>query len=77
MGGWFQRLFDKKHKEETRFATVLSRRVECTWVVTFRTECGEELELNVSEDQYRDLREGLTVQLTRKGNNLLSFVERS
>ena len=77
MGGWFQRLFDKKFKEETRFATVLSRRVECTWVVTFRTECGEELELNVSEDQYRDLREGLTVQLTRKGNILLSFVERS
>ena len=77
MGGWFQRLFDKKFKEETRFATVLSRRVECTWVVTFRTECGEELELNVSEDQYRDLREGLTVQLTRKGNTLLSFVERS
>ena len=77
MGGWFQRLFDKKCKEETRFATVLSRRVECTWVVTFRTECGEELELNVSEDQYRDLREGLSVQLTRKGNNLLSFVERS
>lgn len=77
MGGWFQRLFDKKYKEETLFATVLSRRVECTWVVTFRTECGEELELNVSEDQYRDLREGLTVQLTRKGNNLLSFVERS
>lgn len=77
MGGWFQRLFEKKYKEETLFATVLSRRVECTWVVTFRTECGEELELNVSEDQYRDLREGLTVQLTRKGNNLLSFVERS
>ena len=77
MGGWFQRLFDKKFKEETRFATVLSRRVECTWVVTFRTECGEELELNVSEDLYRDLREGLTVQLTRKGNTLLSFVERS
>ena len=77
MGGWFQRLFDKKFKEETRVATVLSRRVECTWVVTFRTECGEALELNVSEDQYRDLREGLTVQLTRKGNTLLSFVERS
>lgn len=77
MGGWFQRLFDRKYKEETLFATVLSRRVECTWVVTFRTDCGEELELNVSEDQYRDLREGLTVQLTWKGNNLLSFVERS
>ena len=77
MGGWFQRLFDRKYKEETLLATVISRRMECTWVVTFRTECGEELELNVSEDQYRDLREGLTVQLTRKGNNLLSFVERS
>lgn len=77
MGGWFQRLFDRKYKEETLPATVISRRMECTWVVTFRTECGEELELNVSEDQYRDLREGLTVQLTRKGNSLLSFAERS
>jgi len=77
LGGWFQRLFDRKYKEETLFATVLSRRMECTWVVTFRTECDEELELNVSEDQYRDLREGLSIQLTRKGNNLLSFVERS
>lgn len=77
MGGWFQRLYDRKHKEETLLATVISRRVECTRVVTFRTDCGAELELNVSEDQYRELREGLSVQLTRKGNNLLSFGERS
>ena len=75
MGSWFQRLFDKR-QEETFPATVLSRRTECSRVVVFRTDCGEELVLNVSEDQYRDLREGLRVQLTRKGNILLSYTER-
>lgn len=72
MGGWFQRIFDKR-QEETLSATVSSRRVECAWVVTFRTDCGGELELSVSEQQYRDLKEGTHVQLTRKGNVLLSF----
>ena len=52
---------------------MLSRRVECTRVVVFRSDCGEELELNVSENQYRDLREGLAVTLTKKGNVLISF----
>lgn len=72
MGSWFQRLFDKR-QEVTLNATVLSRRVECTRVAVFRSDCGEELELNVSEDQYRDLREGLAVTLTKKGNVLISF----
>ena len=72
MGSWFQRLFDKR-QEETFCATVLSRRVECSWLVVFQTEYGEELTLNVSESQYRDLKEGLQVQLTKKGNILLSF----
>ena len=72
MGSWFQRLFDKR-QEITLNATVLSRRVECTRVVVFRSDCGEELELNVSENQYRDLREGLAVTLTKKGNVLISF----
>ncbi len=76
MGSWFQRLFDKR-QEETFCATVLSRRVECGYVADFRTDCGQELTLNVSEDQYRDLKEGLRVQLTRKGNILLNFTERS
>lgn len=75
MGSWFQRLFDKR-QEETYDATVLSRRVECSRVVVFRTDCGQELTLNVSEDQYRDLKEGLAVRLTRKGNSLLSYTER-
>ena len=52
---------------------MLSRRVECTRVAVFRSDCGEELELNVSEDQYRDLREGLAVTLTKKGNVLITF----
>ena len=75
MGSWFQRLFDKR-QEETYDATVLSRRTECSRVVVFRTDCGQELTLNVSEDQYRDLKEGLAVRLTRKGNILLSYTER-
>ena len=72
MGSWFQRLFDKQ-QVQTLSGTVLSRRYECGWVVTFRTDCGEELALNVSEEQYRDLKEGMALQLTRKGNILLSF----
>lgn len=72
MGSWFQRLFDKQ-QEETLSATVLSRRCECGWVAVFRTDCGKELILNVSEEQYRDLKEGLRVQLTRKGNILIGF----
>jgi hypothetical protein len=72
LGSWFQQLFDKR-QEITLNATVLSRRVECARVVVFRSDCGEELELNVSEDQYRDLKEGLQIQLTKKGNVLLSF----
>lgn len=66
-------MYDRRFKDETVSCTVLSRRVECSWVVTFRTDCGEELELNVSEQQYRDLQEGTHVQLSRKGNILLSF----
>lgn len=52
---------------------MISRRVDCSWVITFRTDYGEELELNVSEQHYRDLKEGTHVKLTRKGNILLSF----
>jgi hypothetical protein len=72
LGSWFQRLFDKQ-QTQTLSGIVLSRRYECGWVVTFRTDCGAELSLNVSEDQYRDLREGLSVQLTKKANVLISF----
>ena len=55
---------------------MISRRVACSRVVAFRTECGDILELNVSEDQYRDLKEGLVCGLTWKGSNLLSFTEK-
>ena len=75
MGSWFQRLFDKR-QEETLSATVLTRRVECTWLAVFQTDCGQELTLNVSESQYRDLKEGLRVQLTRKGNVLIGITSK-
>lgn len=74
MGSWFQKFWEKRlAKEKSGSGTVLSRRLECTWVVVFRLDSGKELELNVSEDQYRDLREGTRVELTLKGNDLISF----
>ena len=62
--------------EQTGTATVLSRRVECTWVVAFRLASGEELELNVSQDRYRDLREGTCWGLRWKGTELLDATEK-
>ena len=74
MGSWFQKWIDKKFpSEQTAAATVVSRRTECSYVVTFRLNCGSELELNVSEAQYRDLKEGTACSLTYKGNTLLHF----
>lgn len=74
MGSWFQKWIDKKFpSEQTAAATVVSRRTECSYVVTFRLNCSSELELNVSEAQYRDLKEGTACSLTYKGNTLLRF----
>ena len=77
MGSWFQKWIDKKFpSEQTAIATVASRRTESSYVVTFRLNCGSELELNVSEEQYRDLKEGSVCSLTYKGNTLLRFERR-
>lgn len=74
MGSWFQKWIDKKFPcRQTASATVLSRRIECSFVAAFRLDSGEELDLNVSEEQYRDLKEGSICNLTYKGNTLLDF----
>ena len=71
--------------EETVGATVLSRRVDTcynleksdsSWgyFVTFRLENGTETELKVSEADYGKLKEGKTVTITYKGDELVSFL---
>ena len=75
---------NENQAEETACGTVLSRRVDTcysleksdsswAYLVTFRLENGEEAELSTSEEDYGKLKEGTRVQLTRKGDQLLSF----
>ncbi len=70
--------------EETGIATVLSRRVasantlsrsKTSWryLVTFRMENGEEMELQAEEAQFPSLAEGLKMTITWQEENLLSF----
>ena len=71
--------------EETAVATVVSRRVDTcysleksdsSWgyFITFRLKNGAEAELKASEADYGKLKEGKTVTITRKGDDLVSFV---
>ena len=77
MGSWFQKWVDKKlFREETASATVLGRWMDQSRVAAFRLESGKVLELNVSEEAYRDLRQGRTLQIYWKGNDLLRFEEK-
>ena len=71
--------------EQTSPATVLSRTVrrsnavtmyqESPWLylVTFRLESGEELELQTSEEVYAKLKEGTAGSLAWQGERLVSF----
>lgn len=72
--------------EQTASATVLSRKVQRTneitmfqespwlYLVKFRLENGEELELKTTEEDYGKLKEGTEMQLTWKDGQLVSFV---
>jgi len=71
--------------EETARATVVSRRIDTcynleksdsSWgyFLTFRLENGEETELKTTEADYGKLKEGKTVTITRKGDDLVSFL---
>lgn len=70
--------------EQTANAQVLSRRVDTcyslektdsswAYLVTFHMESGEEAELKVSENDYRQLKEGTRLSITWQGENLTSF----
>lgn len=71
--------------EQTSSATLLSRTVkhantmyhESPWLylLTFRLENGEELELNTTEENYGKLREGTVLRLTWQGETLVSFAQ--
>lgn len=71
--------------EQTASATVLSRRVDTcyslmktdsswAYLVKFRLENGEELELKASEADYKKLKEDTALTITWQGDNLLSFI---
>ena len=75
----------EEHPEQTASATVLSRKVDTcyaltksdsswAYVVTFRLESGEELQLNVTEADFKKLKEGTALSITWQGENLTSFI---
>ena len=75
----------EEHPEQTASATVLSRKVDTcyaltksdsswAYVVTFRLESGEELQLKVTEADFKKLKEDTSLSITWHGENLTSFV---
>lgn len=75
---------NEEHPVQESSATVLSRRVDTVYSLTrsssswaylvkFRLENGEELELNTTEEQYKQFKEGLTGKLTWQGNSVVCF----
>ena len=75
----------KELPEQTGRATILSRRVDTcyqlaksdsswAYLVTFRLENGEEVQLNVSESDYKKMKEGTSLSITWKGDALTSFI---
>lgn len=76
---------NEKGPEQSASATVLSRKVDTcysleksdsswAYLVTFRLENGEELELKASETDYSRLKEGTQIQLTWQDDQVVSFV---
>ena len=76
---------NEKHPEQTAAATVLSRKVDTsyaltkadsswTYLVMFRLENGEELQLQVAEADFKKLKEGTSLSITWQGENLTSFI---
>lgn len=71
--------------EQTAQAAVLSRRVDTCYSLTktdsswayfvkFRLENQEEAELKVTENDYKQLREGSVLTITWQGDTLISFI---
>ena len=75
----------EEHPEQTATATVLSRKVDTNYsltksdsswayLVAFRLESGEELQLKVTEADFKKLKEGTSLSITWQGENLTSFI---
>ena len=75
----------EEHPEQTASATVVSRKVDTcysltksdsswAYLVTFRLESGEEIQLNVSETEFKKLKEGTSLSIAWQGDKLLSFI---
>jgi hypothetical protein len=76
---------NEEHPEQTASATVLSRKVDTcysltksdsswAYLVTFRLENGEEIQLNVTEIDFKKLKEGTSLSITWQGDKLISFI---
>lgn len=82
LGAFFQKLL-RGGKEQSAAATVKSHRMEMArvptpgstwnWLVTFTLADGKEVELHTLEDQYNELKDGQTGNLTWEGETFLSF----
>lgn len=70
--------------EQTAAATVLSRRVDTcyslektdsswAYLVTFRLENGEKMELKVAEEDYKKMKEGTSLSITWQGDGVIFF----
>jgi len=75
---------NEEHPIREASATVLSRRVDTVYSLTpsssswaylikFRLESGEEQEVNVTQEQYKELNEGFSGKLSWQGDSLVSF----
>lgn len=75
---------NEEHPLQESSALVLSRRVDTVYSLTrsdsswaylvkFRLESGEETELKVTETQYKDLKEGLSVNLSWQGDTVTAY----
>ena len=75
----------EEHPEQTASATVVSRKVDTcysltrsdsswAYLVTFRMESGEEIQLNVTEQDFKKLKEGINLTITWQGETLSSFI---
>ena len=73
------------HPEQTASATVLSRKVETSYslaksdsswayLVSFQLESGEAIQLNVTEADFKKLKEGTALSITWQGEALTSFI---
>lgn len=75
----------EKHPEQIASATVLSRKVDTcysltksdsswAYLVSFRLESGEEIQLTVTETDYKKLKEDTSLTITWQGETLVSFI---